>query len=65
LQRHVACVTFGSPMVGDTDLRAFCEMNGLAGGLFHFVSDQDPVPRLLSYAHSLSALSSQLDNQAR
>ena len=63
--RNVACVTFGAPLVGDADLRTFCETNGLAGNLFHFVSDQDPVPRLLSYAHSLSALSAQLDNQVR
>ena len=38
-------------------------MYGIAENLFHFVNDQDPVPRLLSYAHSLSALSRQLDNQ--
>ena len=64
-RRNVSCITFGAPMIGDSDLRSFCEVNGIAENLFHFVNDQDPVPRLLSYAHSLSAFSRQLDNQVR
>ncbi len=63
--RAVTCVTFGAPLVGDEDLRAFCDEHGISKNLFHFVSDGDPVPRVLSYAQCLSALSCQIDNQVR
>ncbi len=63
--REVLCFTFGSPLVGDAGLRSFCDERGISRRLFHFVSEGDPVPRLLSYAQCLSAFSSQLDNQVR
>ncbi len=63
--RDIRCFTFGSPLVGDAEFRTFCDENDVSRNLYHFVSDGDPVPRILSYAQCLSALSCQLDNQVR
>ncbi len=61
----ITCITFGAPLVGDAKFRDFCEKLGLASRMFHVVNEGDPVPKLLSYAQNLSALSAQLDNQVR
>ena len=44
-RRNVSCITFGAPMIGDADLRSFCEVNGIAENLFHFVNGMITLPR--------------------
>ena len=37
--RNVSCITFGATMIGDSELRSFCDVNGIAENLFLFVND--------------------------
>ena len=53
--RTIKCVTFGSPMVGDDSLKAWCVRNNISPNMYHFVHDQDPVPRVFSLAQNLTS----------
>ena len=53
-------ITFGSPLFGDATARKFLEETGFSSKMFHFVAELDPVPSLLSFAQSISAVNAQV-----
>lgn len=57
---EVINVTFGSPLFGDDTARRFLEEKGFSEHMFHFVAENDPVPSLLSFAQSISAVKNQV-----
>jgi hypothetical protein len=60
------CVTFGAPLFGDEAARRFLSVERqFAASMFHFVGEKDPVPSLLSLAHSVSAAKRQLEDKVR
>ena len=61
----VICLTFGAPLFGDEAARLFLSEKQVAASMFHFVAENDPVPSLLSFAQSVSAVKHRLDNQIR
>ena len=61
----VLCVTFGAPLFGDEAARLFLSEKQVAESMFHFVAERDPVPSLLSFAQSVSAVKHRLDTQIR
>ena len=62
---EVVNITFGSPLFGDDTARRFLEEKEFSAKMFHFVADKDPVPSLLSFAQSISAVKNQVDSQIR
>ena len=59
--KDVTNITFGSPLFGDEMVRRFCVEKGFANRFYHFVADQDPVPSILSFAQSISAVKNQVN----
>jgi hypothetical protein len=60
------CVTFGAPLFGDEAARRFLSVERqFAASMFHFVGEKDPVPSLLSLAHSVSAAKRLLEDKVR
>ena len=57
---EVINVTFGSPLFGDDTARRFLEEKSFSSKMFHFVAELDPVPSLLSFAQSISAVKNQV-----
>ena len=57
---EVTNVTFGSPLFGDDTARRFLEEKSFSSKMFHFVAELDPVPSLLSFAQSISAVKNQV-----
>ena len=53
---EVINITFGSPLFGDDTARRFLEEKNFSAKMFHFVAELDPVPSLLSFAQSISAV---------
>ncbi|XP_035547586.1 senescence-associated carboxylesterase 101-like isoform X2 [Juglans regia] len=46
------CVTFGSPLIGDEDLKAILQYSVWNSCFLHVVSAQDPLPRVLTSTHN-------------
>ena len=63
--KDVINITFGSPLFGDESVRKYLEEKKISRKMFHFVAEKDPVPSLLSFAQSVSAIKYQVDNQIR
>ncbi|XP_065648208.1 uncharacterized protein LOC101241641 isoform X3 [Hydra vulgaris] len=61
--RQIACFTFGAPLVGDLELKQFCDKTGISKYLYHSVNFMDPIPRLLSYGICLEAMSKKINEQ--
>ena len=59
LKGSVKCITFGAPLFGDEQLRKSINCRNM----HHFVSNNDPIPNLLSYAQSISSFVLGLDAQ--
>ena len=57
---EVINVTFGSPLFGDDTARRFLEEKGFSEHMYHIVAENDPVPSLLSFAQSISAVKNQV-----
>ena len=53
---EVINITFGSPLFGDDTARRFLEEKNFSAKMFHFVAELDPVPSLLSFVQSISAV---------
>merc|ERR1711892_180659 len=62
---NVINITFGAPLFGDETARKFLEERKFSEKMFHFVAEKDPVPSLLSFAQSVSAIKYQVDTQIR
>jgi hypothetical protein len=62
---NVHCITFGAPLFGDEAARQFLSEKDIAACMFHFVGERDPVPSLLSFAQTVSAVKHRLDTQIR
>ena len=56
-------ITFGAPLFGDEAVRKFLTDKTFANSMFHIVAENDPVPCLLSFAQSVSAIKFQVDKQ--
>ena len=61
---EVINITFGSPLFGDDTARRFLEEKNFSAKMFHFVAELDPVPSLLSFAQSISAVKNQVKSFA-
>ena len=54
-------ITFGSPLFGDDTTRRYLEEKDISTKMFHFVAEKDPIPSLLSFAQSISAIKNQVN----
>ena len=63
--KDVINITFGAPSFGDTELRNFLEEKKISDKMFHLVAENDPIPSLLSFTHSIAAAKSMIDDQIK
>ncbi|XP_075241655.1 uncharacterized protein LOC142336627 [Convolutriloba macropyga] len=64
--QHISSViniTFGAPLFGDDSVRNFLIEKNIDSCFYHIVAENDPVPSLLSFTQSISAMKHQVDKQ--